>query len=275
MKKAKHSNELLDAHFNKLFANNTLQKPLIFAFDEVDSTNTEAKLFAEGRPTDDKRVALFFTRTQRAGRGTRMRTFESPRDGGLYMSLLLYPNEDAFFATRITMITAVVVCRVIGRLLRDNATARIKWVNDITINDQKLAGILTEARLDERGRTGYVIIGIGVNLTPSLHSDEVRKIMTSLAEHGVKISPEELAALITEEFLLATKSKEYKFIDEYRRLSSVIGRQVNVIAANESFSATVLEIADDGAIIVRREDGRKERLISADVSIRAITTTKG
>lgn len=270
MQKTNDKNELLVSCFDRLFANNTLQKPLIFAFDEVDSTNTEAKLYAQGCGEGESRVALFFTRTQRAGRGTRMRTFESPRDGGLYMSLLVFPNERVDIATRITMLSAVAVCKVIGKLLGDSERAKIKWVNDITIEDKKLSGILTEAKLDECGVARYVIIGIGVNLTPKAHSDEVRAIMTCLDEHGVNITPEELCALITEELLLSFTRDDYNFLNEYRRLCSVIGKDISVFTANGSYPARALGIADDGALTIEKENGEIENLISADVSIRPI-----
>lgn len=268
MQKTNYKNELLVSCFDKIFANNTLQKPLIFAYDEVDSTNTEAKLYANRCGEGESRVALFFTRTQRAGRGTRMRVFESPRDGGLYMSLLIWPNERVDIITRVTMLSAVAVCKVIGRLLGDDEKAKIKWVNDITINDKKLSGILTEAKLDENGIARYVIIGIGINLTPSSHSNEVRAIMTSLEEHGVNITPEELSALIAEELLLSLNGKDYDFLDEYRRLCSVIDRDINVVTVSGSYHARAVGVADDGALIIEKENGERARLISADVSIR-------
>lgn len=264
----KKNYKLVDC-FNTIFANNTLQIPRLFAYDEVDSTNNVAKLYAEGNGSSDTGAALFFTRTQRAGRGTRMRTFESPRDSGLYMSLIIRPKEDVVFATRITMLTAVAVCRVINRLIYGNE-AKIKWVNDITISDKKLAGILTESALDVSGKTRYIIIGIGVNLKPGGHSPEVEKIMTSLLEYGIDISAEKLSALITKELLLELERGGYDFIDEYREMSSILGRRVTVTDFNGAYSATALSIADDGALIVKRDNGEETTLISADVSVRPL-----
>lgn len=262
------SNEWLIGCFNSIFANNTLQKPLIFAYDEVDSTNTIAKLYMENGGTPGDGGALFFTRTQRAGRGTRMRTFESPRDGGLYMSLVVLRSEVASYATRLTMIAAVSVCRALKRATGDNLPVKIKWVNDITIDDKKLAGILTETKLDECGMTKYVIIGIGLNLKDAEHSREVKQIMTTLGEHGVEISAEELCALITEELLLAINSEKDDIIDEYRALSSIIGRRVYVSTKDENYEATTIDIADDGALVCMTDTGERVSLISADVSIK-------
>lgn len=262
----KHINKRLNDCFDTLFANNGLQKPVIFAYDEVDSTNTEAKNFAE-RGERDGGAAIFFTRTQRAGRGTRMRMFESPL-GGLYMSLLAYVSEAASCAVRLTMLAAVSVCRALRKIGGDTIGAKIKWVNDITVNDRKLAGILTEASLDARGMTKYVIIGIGLNLKDAPHSDEVRSIMTTLEECGVNISAEELCAAITAELLGALNQSANEIINEYRALSSIIGRRVYVNSSDGIYEAKVLDIADDGALICINSSGERVSLISADVSVR-------
>ncbi len=262
------SNERLIDCFNTIFANNTLQKPLIFAYDEVDSTNTVAKLYVEGGGCLADSGALFFTRTQRAGRGTRMRTFESPRDGGLYMSLVIPRSETAGYATRLTMITAVSVCRALKKVAGEGLPVKIKWVNDITVDDKKLAGILTEAKLDEYGMTKYIIIGIGLNLIDAEHSQKVRQIMTTLAECGVKIPAEELCALITEELLLTINSENNDIINEYRALSSIIGRRILVSARDENYEAIAMDIADDGALVCMTDKGERVSLISADVSIK-------
>ncbi len=262
----RNDNKRLNDSFDTVFANNSLQKPLIFSFDEVDSTNTEARIYAEGEGAGLCDAAVFFSRVQRAGRGTRMRSFESPR-GGLYMSLLIFGASCDRLMPHATALAAVAVCRALRRV-RPDIDAKIKWVNDITVNDKKLSGILCESSLDEYGGAKYIIIGIGLNIEPGEHSEEVLSIMTTLFELGVKASAEELCAIITEELLLHFDKEKTDIMNEYRRLSSLVGRDVTVFSSDENYIATALAIADDGALVCKKDTGEIVNLVSADVSVR-------
>ena len=77
----------------RIFENLRLRKPHIFCYDETDSTNVRARAFAESGENVGRAPAIFFSRAQSAGRGTRGRTFESPSGGGAYVSLLFYPDR--------------------------------------------------------------------------------------------------------------------------------------------------------------------------------------
>ena len=128
-------------------------------YKTITSTNTVLKaLAAEGAPAGLALIAG----EQTAGRGRMGRSFYSPADSGLYLSLLLRPNVSAVEATRLTACAAVAVAETIEEL--SGRPAQIKWVNDIFVDGRKVCGILTEASVDcENGMMHYVIIGLGVN----------------------------------------------------------------------------------------------------------------
>ena len=223
----------------KNFVNVGLQNIRLFEYENTDSTNTRAKLFAKNRPAEDKSPAIFFARAQSAGRGTRGRDFESPADAGAYMSILFYPELFAADSGKITGFSAVCVCRVLHRLML--RTAKIKWVNDLTVNDKKLAGILTEGAVDENGRLAYAIVGIGINTKKAQHSPEVAARMTSLDEEGINISPRELTDLICEEFFakigeIGTDAT----LNEYRSLSALSDRLAEIITPSGTFTEYML-----------------------------------
>ena len=158
------TNAEMQAEINRIFANNGLQNVAVFAYDTVDSTNTRAKLFAKSCGAG-LTPAIFISRAQSAGRGTRGRSFESPIDSGLYISFLFYPDLSAVDAAHLTTYAATRVCRAIDRISEGTAEApRIKWVNDIYIGEKKLSGILTEGAPDEQGNLCYAVVGIGINL---------------------------------------------------------------------------------------------------------------
>jgi BirA family biotin operon repressor/biotin-[acetyl-CoA-carboxylase] ligase len=135
--------------------------PVIQRFDSTDSTNLEAMRQAkEGAPEGLCIVA----RTQTRGRGRLDRSWQSPPDAGLYMSLLLRPNFPVHAWPLITLMAAVAVRDAL--LKTCGFSADIKWPNDLCVNDKKFCGILAETLETSSG--GAVALGIGVNLTPEI-----------------------------------------------------------------------------------------------------------
>ncbi len=233
----------------------------IFNYDITDSTNQRAKEYV--REESSRAPAVFTAEEQSAGRGRRGRSFDSAKGAGLYISFLFRVNED-FDAAKITVGAAVKTCRVIESV--SGVDAGIKWVNDIFVSGRKLAGILTEG---EMGDAGYVICGIGINLYEREFPDELSEVVTTLErECGKRVDKELLTARLIDEFFKPEDAEE--LLSEYRRRSVILGRRVEVRKIlGEVYPATVIEIADDGALMVERDGGVRERLISAEVSIKA------
>ena len=249
------------------FANNNLQIPGVFFYEETDSTNTRAKLYAVERDSDDRSPAIFFSHAQCAGKGTRGRTFESPAGGGVYISFLIYPDGGVYDSLALTTYAAVSVCRALGKISK-SITPEIKWVNDITIEGKKLSGILTEGKIED-GKMKYAIVGIGVNVKNAEHSPEVEAIMTSLSDCGVNITPDELAVRLTESFFtgLADVGKR-KIYDEYKSLSAILGKEVNISDFNGTKTETAIDIDPDFSLITRDASGEIHKYVSGDVSVR-------
>ncbi len=138
-------------------------------YSSLPSTNSYAKGLISpsgGKP----RVIIALEQTE--GRGRLNKSFFSPR-GGLYMSVLLYPDYSLELAQRLTPAAAVSVCEAIEA--HTVHKPRIKWVNDVMIDGKKVCGILTEAVCCENKNA--VIIGIGVNL----NSADINKDITDKA----------------------------------------------------------------------------------------------
>ena len=107
---------------------------LITVYREIDSTNTKlSRMALEGAPHGTVVIAL----QQTAGRGRLGRTFVSPPDSGIYLSILVRPETDLAGAVPITSAAAVAVCEAVRQLTGKNAG--IKWVNDIYIGSKKYA----------------------------------------------------------------------------------------------------------------------------------------
>ena len=251
----------------RLFAKKGLQIPSVFFYEETDSTNTRAKLFAENLGSGTNIPAIFFSRAQSAGRGTRERKFESPSGAGVYISFLIYPNTEAKFSLSLTTYAGCCVVRTLKKISK-KINPKIKWVNDVTVDDRKLCGILTEGKIED-GKTKYAIVGIGINVKDAEHSPEVLAIMTSLDKLGVKIGADKLALLLSEEFFSGLSDiGTDKIYEEYKSASSVIGREVEITSPSGRTYETVLDIDKDFSLLTKDFLGDIHRYISADVSVK-------
>jgi BirA family biotin operon repressor/biotin-[acetyl-CoA-carboxylase] ligase len=152
--------------------------------------------------------------------------------------------------------------------------AEIKWPNDILVNERKLCGILTEmtAELD---KINYIVLGIGVNVNFATTDfpAELRKIATSLAiEMGQRLRRSDVATAILREL-----DAEYGRIcqgqfeavaDEWEANCTTIGRNVEITCGNRVVLGRAESLDSEGALLVRTQHGRLERIIGGDVTLR-------
>ena len=235
----------------------------IFKYELTDSTNTRAKEYA--RCEGAEMPAVFIADEQSAGRGRRGRSFDSAKGRGLYMSVLFRPSAEFDDAAKITVRAAVAASRAISELC--GVPVGIKWVNDIYFDKRKLAGILTEGEISEDGGFSYAVCGIGVNLLSRDFPLELSDKVTTVEDiSGKRVGRDELCERIVSEFFSDMKYSEV--ISEYREKSIVVGKRAEMRRiSGESFFATVLDITDSGALLVLRDGGVREELISAEVSV--------
>lgn len=227
----------------------------------LPSTNTTARTLAtNGAPEGTVVVAV----AQTAGRGTRSRSFFSPR-GGVYMSVILRPHDAD--GCLITSCAAVAVARAIERL--SSLKIQIKWVNDLYVGGKKLCGILTEAGFAPNNTLDYVVLGIGVNVATVDFPADIADSATSLGNEGCAVDRNALIAAILEEWEGAYATiGSGDFLAESRARSCVLGRRLTVSRGNERFEATAQEIDDRGHLLVETDDGESVTLHSGEVSIR-------
>ena len=212
--------------------------------------------------------------TQSGGRGRIGRGWTSP-SGGIYLSIILRPNIKPTEALRLPLIAGIAVARAIEKLI--DLKPKLKWPNDIIIDDLKTGGILTEMSA-EVDRLDWVIIGIGLNVnTPrKAFPPEVEGIATSLREvKGTDIPRIKLLQhILTELESLYDDFHQRGFESlrqQWKALSNTIGEPVRVISGTEETTGRAVDIDLDGALILQRDDGIRERIIAGDVSLRKIS----
>jgi BirA family transcriptional regulator, biotin operon repressor / biotin---[acetyl-CoA-carboxylase] ligase len=126
----------------------------LVALESVGSTNDEAARLAEAGAPEG---TVVWSREQTGGRGRRGRHWVSPI-GNLYTSTILRPAGSAARAAELGFVAALAVADVVpaGR------EVRLKWPNDVLVDGGKVAGILPESAIGQRGE--HVVLGIGVNV---------------------------------------------------------------------------------------------------------------
>lgn len=227
----------------------------------LPSTNATAReLAVNGAPEGTAVVAD----AQTAGRGTRGRAFFSPQ-GGVYLSVILRPRQAD--GSLITSCAAVAVARAIERLCP--LAIRVKWVNDLYIDDRKVCGILTEAGFTPDNAIDYVVLGIGINVAAVDFPEDIAASATSLGNEGAEVDRNALIAAVLEEWERAYATIDSgDFLRESRRRSCVLGRRITVSRGNDRFEAVATEINDHGHLLVEKAGGERVTLLSGEVSIR-------
>ncbi len=249
-----------------------LQDPTVQpkVYSSISSTNTVLKtLAAEGAVEGTALIAG----EQSAGRGRMGRSFYSPADSGLYLSLLLRPRLPAAEAVKLTACAAVAVCEAIEEL--SGLETQIKWVNDVLIAGKKVCGILTEASIDcESGGLSYAVVGVGVNtaVPPGDFPPELRQIAGAVFGENKKppMLRSRLAAMILDRLMTyCARPNDPAIFDAYRRRSLLLGREINILApGREAEAATALALDTDFGLLVRLPDGSMRKLNSGEVSVR-------
>lgn len=277
----------------------------IEVFKEIDSTNIQAKRWlsecgslrtADGQLTEAGKTyenSIIVAEKQTAGRGRSGRTFVSPARTGIYLTVIYAPQGGITNPAKITAFSAVAVCRALKKLY--GIQPSIKWINDIFYKGKKICGILTEGTTNfETGIIEAAVIGIGVNIeeNPAAFGSEVSKIAggifsaedeksdvikaageRALTSSGKKVSRAQLAAQIAGETLQVLSQPAESVIQEYKDLSFLIGKEVEVHTLIDSsqgiYMAKVLDIDQNAALVVSLADGSKKTLISGEVSLKS------
>ncbi len=217
------------------------------AFDSLPSTNDFLREIA----STEREGSVVVACTQTSGKGRQGRKFYSP-DGGIYMSVLLKPAPE--LVPKITALTAVAVRQAIIEVTRK--TPLIKWVNDLYLEDKKVAGILAESQASD-GKVDYVIVGIGVNLYPSKGGfpDEIKDLAGTVeSENGDKKA--HLICAILDNLYRFLSGEE--FVEIYRKESYLSGKNLKISTKNGEICGKFVEIDEDCRLVIDTENGAQK-----------------
>ena len=236
----------------------------ILRFDSIDSTNTEALKHA--RQGADEGLCII-ARQQTAGRGRHGRVWVSPKDAGLYFSIILRPKINPRYLPLITLTSGVVVHDTLTEI---GLKPDIKWPNDILVKEKKICGILAEMTDTQKGPA--IVVGIGINLTSRNFPSEFSDTATSIeAEKKQPLPVSELETLLVKyfgyfyEILNETRGPETMLAEWERRSTYSHGKKVRITLENESIVGVTHGLAMNGALQVQKDGGSIVNIQAGDV----------
>lgn len=237
-------------------------------YEQTDSTNNRAKEMAARGAAEG---TLVIAEGQTKGRGRRDRRWFSPPAQGIYASLILRPSLLPSEASRLVLLTSVAVVEALIATTALNAT--IKWPNDILVGGRKIAGILIEIAT-EMDAVDYAVIGLGVNVNipGDQFPEEFRPQATSIfAETGKPFSRVLFLRRFLESFecyydLLQTLGLG-PIMTRWKEMTDMLGKRVSVRTIGGHYTGKVVDVDQDGFLILRDEKGDSMRIVSGDVTI--------
>lgn len=238
-------------------------------YDEIESTNSEARnLAAEGAPQGTVVIA----ECQSAGKGRLGRRWTSPAGKGLLFSVILRPNLTLSQAHLLTLVAATAACTGIERQTR--IPTRIKWPNDLFIENKKVGGILLETA-GERDEVEWIVVGIGINVNTEYSELPValRRTATSLKmAGGMPVDRSELLASVLISLERAYEDAAANGFDralrDFRERDYLLNKSVSVQTREGPVVGSASGIDEHGALLVELPHRQIRRFHSGEVSLR-------
>ncbi|MBA7498817.1 Bifunctional ligase/repressor BirA [subsurface metagenome] len=240
----------------------------IYYFPELKSTNIIAKEKALHREEGINEGTLIIAERQSAGKGRLGRKWFSPA-GGIWLSIILYPQLSPSYISRITLMTAVAAVKAIK--ICTQIESQIKWPNDILINEKKVCGILTEmsAELDI---INWVVVGIGINANIDHREfpEDIQENTISLKEIlGKEVLRVKLAQVFLQEFekyYEILKRREFSSVlKEWKLYSHTLGKKIRVDMGERIITGEAMDINEEGALVLKKGDGELVEIISGTI----------
>jgi len=234
--------------------------------------STNEALLNTPSPPPEGRIAACLAHHQTAGKGRGSKRWHAPPGAGLLLSVSRAaghpPDSSLALALGVAAAQALEAFMV--------ADVRLKWPNDLIVNDGKLGGILVESASRPGGDT-LIVAGLGVNLRVG---DEQRR---QVAEEG-GMAPSALedwparrtldrhmlaAAMIAAlaEVLETHPDEGFEpWKPGWRRRDWLLGRSIEALCGNEAHRGEAAGVDASGALLLKQPGGER-RLLSAEIRL--------
>jgi BirA family biotin operon repressor/biotin-[acetyl-CoA-carboxylase] ligase len=240
---------------------------IAYYFDSINSTQNQAiKMTSDSKNNG----AIVIAQKQTGGKGRLGRKWISPK-GGIWLSIIFYPEFDISVATLFPIASALALSNALEKCF--DIKPELKWPNDITIKGKKVAGILVDASL-ESNKIENIVLGVGINFDVKIKEIE-KDLKNTLNFYGVsslkKFKKETTPVHLVQTFLIELEKifdllnigQTKKIIKEWTKKSSTIGKNVELITKEGKITGKAIKIDDDGALVISNK--KITRVIAGDI----------
>jgi BirA family biotin operon repressor/biotin-[acetyl-CoA-carboxylase] ligase len=233
----------------------------------IDSTNQ----YLLERMHDMQSGAACIAEYQQAGRGRRGRQWFSPFGANLYMSMYWRLEQGPAAAMGLSLVIGIIMAETLRSLGADDV--RVKWPNDIYLNDRKLAGILVELT-GKTGDAAHIVIGAGINLAMrTADISQINQGWINLQEAGVTVNRNELAARLINSLREALPLFEQEgltpFIARWAALDNFINRPVKLLIGEREVHGIARGVDSQGGLLLE-QDGEIKAWVGGEISLRPV-----
>lgn len=253
--------QLLDESFIK----SQVAEGTVAVLPVIDSTNQYLLNRLDTLQSGDACIAEY----QQAGRGRRGRQWFSPFGANLYLSMYWRLEQGPAAAIGLSLVIGIVMAEVLQRLGAEDV--RVKWPNDLYLNDRKLAGILVELT-GKTGDAAQIVIGAGINLAMrNVAADVINQGWINLQEAGISINRNTLAVTLIQELRTALQLFEQEslapFLPRWEKLDNFINRPVKLIIGEREVLGISRGINEQGGLLLE-QDGIIKAWVGGEISLR-------
>ena len=236
----------------------------ILIYNRTSSTNDIAAEYAKNRKNHGLAI---FAEEQTTGRGRAGTKWHTARADSILCSIVL--TETKCNAELLSLTCAVAVAEAIGK--PGGKETKIKWPNDIRLNEKKVAGILLESKPNNNG--SIYILGIGINCHQKKDSfpAELKPFATSIDIESHSITDRNSLAkrLLTsiDHWLEVTEKNSKKVTKRWRKLSIQLGHRVTLLFNSRKFTGNCIGIDPEKGLILQLDSGGPRFFDAAHTSI--------
>ncbi|KAB7666107.1 bifunctional biotin--[acetyl-CoA-carboxylase] ligase/biotin operon repressor BirA [Plesiomonas shigelloides] len=213
---------------------------------------------------------------QHAGRGRRGRVWQSPFGANLYLSMYWRLEQGPAAAVGLSLAIGVIVADVLTSL--GVGDVKVKWPNDLYLNDKKLSGILVELT-GQTGDAAHIVLGMGINVAlPASVREQIDQPCACVKDVCPELSRNQLAAALLQ--ALQQQLPRYEqaglgaFYERWNELDNFAGRQVRLLMGERCVEGVACGIDSHGALRLRLADGTLKSFIGGEISLRPVTAAQ-
>lgn len=237
--------------------------PLSWTIDHYDCVESTQDILKEKASQGANEGLVVVATEQSAGRGRHGNVWSAPK-GNLYMSFLLRPDCTPSDAGQYSFLIAVALSSTLDEFMSAEHEKKLKWPNDVLINNKKIAGILLESDLSPQGKVSDLYIGVGVNI---LNSPEGKISVSDISEKttSVEYFLNLFLKKISEYYDLYNKNGFKEIKELWVSQAYKLGQEISVRLPNETLKGVFEGVDENGTLLLQLDNGERQLITAGEV----------